>query len=236
MFNFSKLFLAAAVCVASAAVLWMPPAALADPCLMVYPESPCTYHYDPAEYYTVGPGDPLYDPAFDKGGACLVDLNTDEIALDVYQAPSLTGFVMDSEHQGYFTLGNDLDVVVDGFSNMPTTYVNVLVVFDRIEPSWCQPAILVDGNAVLYQSGLGWYYPIGDLVVSTPTPWGNNYSDTVTLSVLWQNCYGVRIYAFSDENYNLVRDGGECFSAYSHDTTVPAEEGTWGVIKSLYSD
>jgi hypothetical protein len=110
-------------------------------------------------------------------------------------------------------------------------------VFDKIEPSWCQPDDSRGRESrCSTRAASGWYYPIGDLVVSTPTPWGNNYSDTVTLSVLWQNCYGVRIYAFSDENYNLVRDGGECFSAYSHDTTVPAEEGTWGVIKSLYSD
>lgn len=236
MRDLSKFSLGVAVLLACFGMFVLAPAAQADPCLMVYPESACTYHYDPAEYYTVGPGHPLYDPAFDRGGACLIDLNTNEMALDVYQAPNLTGFVMDSEHQGYFTLGNDLDVIIDGFSNKPTTYVNVLVVFDSIEPSWCQPLILVDGNPVLYQSGLGWYYPIGDLVVSTPTPWGNNYSDTVMLSVSWQNCYGVRIYAFSDANYNLRRDGGECFSAYSHDTTVPTEESTWGGIKALYLD
>ncbi|MBP2681765.1 MAG: hypothetical protein H6Q78_1628, partial [Candidatus Krumholzibacteriota bacterium] len=39
-----------------------------------------------------------------------------------------------------------------------------------------------------------------------------------------------------DENYNLVRDGGECFSAFSHDTTVPVEETTWGGIKEIYSE
>jgi hypothetical protein len=114
--------------------------------------------------------------------------------------------------------------------------VNILLVFDKVDPSSCQPTITVDGNPVLYASGLGWYYPIGDLVVSTPTPWGNNYSDTMTLDVSWLHCYGLRIYAFSDENYNLVRDGEECFSAFSHDTTVPAEDSTWGAIKAIYSD
>ncbi len=61
--------------------------AIADPCLVVYPASPCEYHYDPGEYYTVGFGDSLYDPAFDRGGEVLIDLLTGEIALDVYQAP-----------------------------------------------------------------------------------------------------------------------------------------------------
>jgi hypothetical protein len=214
----------------------VPPPALGDPCLMVYPDSPCAYHYDPAEHYTVGPGNPLYHPAYDRGGEVLIEVNTNDVAYEVYQAPSLVGFVMDAENQGYFTIGTDLDVIVDGFCNEPTTYANVLVVFDRIEPEWCEPSILVEGSEVFYDGGLGWYYPIGDLVVSAPTPWGNNYSDTVTLDVVWQNCYGVRIYAFSDENYNLVRDGAECFSAYSHDTTVPAGRSTWGAIKALYSE
>jgi hypothetical protein len=209
---------------------------LADPCLMVYPGSTCVYHYDPAEYYTVGPGDPFYDPMYDRGGEVLLTVGSNEIPYTVYQAPNLVGFVMDSQNQGWYTMDTDFDLVVDGFSNVPTTYVNVLLVFDRVEPSFCQPVMTVGGNPVsLYQSGLGWYYPIGDLVVSTPT-FGNNYSDVVTLAFSWSGCTSIRIYAFSDENYNLKRDGGECFSAFSHDTTVPVEEKTWGAIKGIYSE
>jgi len=212
------------------------PAALSDPCLMVYPGSTCVYHYDPAEYYSVGPGDPMYDPMYDRGGEVLIDLNTNEIAYNVYQAPNLVGFVMDPDNQGWYTMDTDFELVVDGFNNAPITYTNVLLVFDRVEPSFCQPVMTVDGNPVtLYQSGLGWYYPIGDLVVSTPT-FGNNYSDIVALGFSWSACTSIRIYAFSDENYNLVRDGDECFSAFSHDTTVPVEETTWGSIKEIYSE
>jgi len=235
MVNRLTILFAAMLCLCCIAV-GIVPEAQADPCLMVYPDSPCAYHYDPEEYYVVGPGHPLYDPMFDRGGEVLIEINMNEIAYNVYQAPNLVGFVMDSMNQGWFTLGNVLDAVVDGFSSSPVTYANVLLVFDRIEPSWCQPTITVDGNPVMYQSGLGWYYPIGNLVVSTPTPWGNNYSDTRTVLVDWEICYGLRIYAFSDENYNLARDGEECFSAFSHDTTVPAEESTWGAIKELYSE
>jgi hypothetical protein len=207
-----------------------------DPCLIVYPDAPCKYHYDPAEYYTVGPGDPLYDPMYDRGGEVLIDINNDEIAYDIYQAPNITGFVMDSENQGYYTDSMDFDLIVDGWSNNPTTYVNILLVFDRVEPSWCQPDILIDGNPVMYDEDLGWYYPIGDLEVSTPTPNGNNYSDTITQHVSWSNCVAIRIYAFSDENYNLHRDCGECFSAFSHDTTVPTQDKSWGAIKEMYSE
>jgi hypothetical protein len=211
-------------------------AALADPCLVVYPAGSCVYHYDPSEYYTVGPSDPFYDPLYDRGGEVLLRISDNSIDLSIYQAPNLVGFVADSVNQGYFTLETDLDIVIDGFSNSPTTYENIILVFDRVEPSWCVPGLTVDGNAVSYQSGLGWYYPIGDLVVSTPTLYGNNYSDTKTVHVSFQNCSTIRIYAFSDVDHDLQRDGGECFSAFSHDTTVPTEDSTWGGIKEMYSE
>jgi hypothetical protein len=207
----------------------------ADPCLIVYPDAACTYHYDPAEYYTVAPGHPLYDPAYDRGGEVLIDANTDEIAYDVYQAPNLTGFVMDPENQGYYTTSHDFGLIVDGFSNEPTTYVNILLVFDQIQPPGCDPAILIDGNPPLNDAGLGLYYPIGDLVVSTPAQ-GGNYSDTMLLPFSWIGCASVRIWAFSDEDYDLNHDGGECFSAYSHDLVVPVTESSWGEIKERYKN
>ena len=153
-----------------------------------------------------------------------------------HQASSLTGFVMDPEEQGYFTNGTNFGVVVDGFSNMPTVFENVIVVFDQTVPTWCQPAVFIGGNPALYLSSLGWFCPIGNLTVTTPTPWGKSFSDTMTLDLLWQNCWSIRIYAFSDANYNFARDGGECFSAFSHDTAVPTRNTTWGRIKALYSD
>ncbi|MEJ2721108.1 MAG: hypothetical protein P8181_08185, partial [bacterium] len=171
-----------------------------------------------------------------RGGEVLIDINTNQIALDVYQPPNLMGFVMDSENQGYFTIGTELSLIVDGYNNEPITYTNILLVFDRIEPAWCEPDIWIDGSPVMYDEGLGWYYPIGSLDVSTPVPHGNSYSDTVTHLLDWEVCYGMRIYAFSDENHNLIRDGGECFSAFSHDTTVPVKESTWGAVKARYDN
>ena len=216
--------------------IWVVSPALADPCLMVYSDSPAVYHYDPAEHYTVGPGDPLYDAAYDRGGKVLIDANTGEIAYNVYQAPNLVGFQMDAENQGYFIVGTDFNAIVDGFNNAPTTYTNVLLVFDMFEPNGCMPTISIDGNPALYDAGLGYYWPIGDLSVSTPTADGNNYSDTWSFSVEWGVCSGVRVYAFADDNFNLVRDGNECFSAFSHDLTIPVEDSTWGAIKDIYSE
>jgi hypothetical protein len=209
--------------------------ALADPCLIIYPDAPCTYHYDPSEYYTVGPGDPLYDPNYDRGGEVLIDALTHEIAYDVYQAPNLTGFLLDSANQGYYTLSQDFNLIVDGWSNQPTTYVNILLVFDRIEPPGCTPTLLIDGNPPLYDTGLGFYYPIGDLVVSTPAQ-GNNYSDTMVLPFTWSGCAQIRVWAFADEDYDLTHDGGECFSAYSHDLVVPITESSWSEIKEKYQN
>ncbi|MCZ6767011.1 MAG: hypothetical protein O7D32_08760 [bacterium] len=232
----AKLLSLGLVCIFVMVVMLTPTPVLADVCLVVYPDGATIYHYEAAEYYTVGPGNPLYDPLFDRGGEVLIDINTDEIALDVYEAPGLVGFVLDNENQGYFIAFPDYDLVVDGFSNTPTTYTNIILVFDTILPDGCVPVITVDGNPVLFDPGLGFYWPIGDLVVSTPTPTGGNFSDTVTHAISVSGCIGYRVYAFADDNFNLVRDGGECFTAFSHDLTVPAHDRTWGAVKSFFGE
>ena len=201
----------------------------ADPCLVVYPDNPCTYHYDPAEYYTVGPGDPLYNPLYDRGGEVLLEMGTNQIDMSIYQAPHLTGFVLDPTNQGYYFDGTEYDLIIDGFSNKPTTYVNILVVFDKPVPSACTPQIWIDGSPLS-----GMVYHAGNLIVQTPTPYGNNYSDVVVHHVEWRGCYGMHVWAYSDANYNGKKDGGECFTAYSHDLQIPVKPTTWGTIKSFY--
>ena len=205
--------------------------ASSDPCLVVYPDSPCVYHYDTDLYYTVGPGDPLYDPIYDRGGQVLIRMYDDPIDLSIYQAPNLVGFAPSTDgNEGFFFLEKDFMLIVDGFSQTPTTYVNILLIFDGVVPEGCAPTITVDGTPVT-----GGVYVVGDLVVSTPTAYGNNYSDTIELMVSWNGCYGLNIWAFADENYNGELDqSDECFSAYSHDTTIGVEETTWGAIKSIY--
>lgn len=234
----SKTAMGGSILVVLLGVLMIPGVVLADVCLMAYPTGPCEYHYSSLDKYTVGPGDPFYDPLFDLGGEVLIKIDPidgDGIALDVYQAPGLTGFVLDEINQGYFAIGVNYDLVIDGYSKTPTTYTNILLVFDGIEPGGCTPLITVDGQPALFDAGLGYYYPIGDLVVSTPTPVGNAFSDTITLSIGLQLCTGVRVWAFSDANFNLMHDlPGECFTAFSHDVQVPVQETTWGAVKSLY--
>ena len=201
----------------------------ADPCLVVYPSGPCMYHYDPAEYYTVGPGDPLYNPLWDRGGKVLLEIGSNEIDYSIYQAPDLLGFQMSTGgNDGFVFIGTEFDLILDGFSPAPTTYVNIIVIFDRVDPSGCVPRIWVDGVQLTEMS-----CNAGSLVISTPT-YGNNYSDTKSSHIKWEGCYGVHIWAFNDENYNGRKDGGECFTAYSHDLTIPVEDSSWGAIKSLY--
>jgi len=211
-------------------ILLAPSALIADPCLVVYPDAACTYHYDPTEYYTVGPGHPLYDPMYDRGGEVLLEVGTNEVDMSIYQAPNLIGFESSiGGNDGYFFEGTDFTLYVDGFSNQPTTYVNILIVFDQTAPPGCTPHIWVEGVELT-----GNTYDAGDLVVSTPTPEGNNYSDVMTFDVSWYGCYGMHIWAFSDENDNGIKDGGECFTAYSHDIMVPVESTSWGAVKSLF--
>ena len=234
----SKHSIVAAFAVLIAGLLISPVAVYADTCLMAYTTGPCVYHYSSLDKYTVGSGHPLYDPLFDLGGEVLIKIDPvdgDGIALDVYQAQGLTGFVLDEVNQGYYALGVDYDLVIDGYSRVPTTYTNILLVFDGFQPAGCTPSIMVDGNPALHDPGLGYYYPIGDLVVSTPAAVGNAYSDTVTLSISVGVCIGFRVWAFSDENFNLAHElPGECFTAFSHDVTIPVEETTWGAIKTLH--
>jgi hypothetical protein len=208
----------------------------ADPCLVVYQNGYVEYHYDTNEYYTVTPGHPLYDPAYDRGGEVLLEVGTNMIDHTIYQAPNLTAFKMSTNGQeGYFSIGSDFDLVVDGFNNIPTFYTNILLVFEP-NPGSCSPIITIDGSPALFDPQLGWYFPIGDLNAVTPTPDGNNYSDTREFYIEWQACSGMRVWAFADEDFNLMNDGGECFTAFSHDLTVPVEETTWGAIKKLYND
>ncbi len=202
-----------------------------DPCLIVYTTSPTIYHYDVNESYTVTAGHPLYDPLYDRRGEVLIDINSNEIALDIYQAPNLMGFEPSSDGQdGFFSVGAEFEIVVDGWNNQPITYENVLLIFEP-EHEWCSLTVFVDGDSVAGDS-----YSLGDLIVSTPTPEGNYYSDTIIKPIFWYGCPSVRIWAFADENYNGQREGDECFSAFSHDLTIPVGIKSWGAIKSLYQE
>jgi hypothetical protein len=196
---------------------------------MVYPSGPVEYHYDSNEYYTVSYGHARYNPIFDRGGKVLLKVGSNEVPLDIYQVPNLISFIeATNKDAGFFFDGSTLNLIVDGWNYRSTTYKNILLVFDP-DPTTCHPTITVNGTPVA-----GKTYSLGNLLVHTPTSYGHNYSDTISVTVAWSGCYGVRIWAFADDNCNGLRDGGECYTAFSHDLTVPVQEQTWGSIKSLY--
>ncbi len=205
--------------------------ASADPCLTVYPTGNTVYHYDVNEYFVVGPGDPLYDPVFDRGGYVLIDANSMEVEENIYQAPNLVGFLPSTDgREGYFFEGYSFDLVIDGFNHTPITYQNIILVINPY-PDSCPPMVTIDGNPVV-----GDTYSLGSLVVSTPTENEHHYSDSIVVTVSWAQCAEMEFWAYDDENHNGVKDGGECFSAFSHDTAVPAAEASsMGVIKARFS-
>ncbi|MFA4947404.1 MAG: hypothetical protein WC674_02710 [Candidatus Krumholzibacteriia bacterium] len=129
--------------------------------------------------------------------------------------------------EGYVFGGTTFSLIIDGFSNQPTTYPDVLVIFNKVVPTGCVPSLSVNGMPVTESM-----YHAGDLVVSTPS--GSHYSDTKTIQIDWRGCYGVRIWAFADADHDHKRDGGGCFIAFLHDLTIPMRETTWGAIKDLY--
>jgi hypothetical protein len=167
---------------------------------------------------------------YDRGGEVLLERNTDVVDPSIYQAPGLAGFEPSTcGKEGYFFPDRTFNLIVDGFSDQPTTFENILVIFDNIEPFGCEPEIWIEDELVE-----DLMYAAGDLVVSTPTPDGNNYSDVMTFEITWDGCYGMHIWAFADDNYNGSHEGKECFTAFSHDIVVPVQKTHWGTVKAMY--
>ncbi|HUV36247.1 MAG TPA: hypothetical protein VMX58_04825 [Patescibacteria group bacterium] len=225
-----RLPLSAALLTVTSIIFSISSTVMADPCLVVYPGNDCIYMYDPSEYYTVGLGHPLYDPEYDRGGEVLLEIGTNEIDHSIYQAPNLIGFMPSFDGmEGYFFSGSSFTLILDGFSNDQTIYENIKLVFGFVEKKGdCVPTVIVDGVRLT-----NLVYGVGDMVVSTPTERGNNYSDIMSFSVTWYGCYGLHVWAYADENYNDRKDGGECFTAFSHDITIDTEDTSWGAIKTI---
>ena len=226
-----RLLILAALCIVVEIIFATFSTVMADPCLVVYPGNDCIYMYGTSEYYTVDPEHPLYDPLYERGGEVLLETGSNEIDHSIYQAPNLIGFLPSYDGmEGYLFSGTHFTLILDGFSNNQTIYENIKLVFGFVEKKGsCVPTVIVDGAHL----GGDLIYPVGDMVVSTPTERGNNYSDTMSFNITWYGCYGLHVWAYADENYNGRKDGGECFTAFSHDITIDTENTSWGAIKTL---
>ena len=59
------------VCAALAAGLWAPAYLHAEPDLLVYPDAPAEFRYDPAQFEAITSTHPNFDPAYQVGGVSL---------------------------------------------------------------------------------------------------------------------------------------------------------------------
>lgn len=212
------------------AAAWALPAGAAEPSVLSYPNTSAVFHYDPARYQVLRPGDTGYDPAWAIAGQMLWDHLDGRIPTEIYRAPELVGFEPSAEWRSeYVTLRNSFDLTVDGFSSQPRFLGNLTVRFVP-EPASATTVITVNGVTLD-----GFILPLGNLEVLTPVQDG--YSDTLVRSLSWTGASSLRIVVFADRNLNGVYDDGPpLFSVRAQDNPIPVEETSWGRVKSLYAE
>jgi len=202
-----------------------------EPDLLVYPDAPAEFRFNPDEYETISPGSPDFDPLFQVGGVSLWDKTAQRIAYEVFMAPALTGLTPSANGQNEFVLmTNEFKVIIDGFNDFPRYLGQIYI---RFAPNPPQSTALIDlaGQAI---DGL--IQPIAPINVEDATPEGY-YSNSRLVHVRWSGAVGIRITAYGDKNNNRVFDGGvPRWSIYVEDNSVPVENTTWGAIKARFED
>jgi hypothetical protein len=201
----------------------------AEPSLLVYPNEPAVFRYDPARYEIVHPSDPNFDTVFSVAGEMLWDKVEGRIPEEVYRAPALIGFEVSPFGTNEFVLmTNEFTVIVDGYNEFPRTFSNLYMRFIP-EPSHSSVLLLIDGEEV-YSLNV----PIDPLVVTTPVG-DDHYADTRSHELWWTGATGLRITVYSDKNNDLAYNDGEPrFSIYAKDATISTEETSWGRIKAEF--
>jgi hypothetical protein len=223
----------------SASVLLADP----DPALMVYPYGISVYHYDGNEYKVVFPGEPGYDPAYDRNGEVLVHKSDLTIAKDVYLSNPVDFDQSAGEGEGYFIEIKDFTLTIRCWSNQATTFHSVyLYVSDSGTGSATMP-LCVKGDCFynLKVDGTQYTAPylLGDIPVTTPA--GAHFSGQLDVHIDWTGeCLYLVLGAFIDENGNGMPDPAETKAPGSHDTTTddPVMTDTvpvsWGTLKAMY--
>jgi len=200
----------------------------AEPSYLIYPSSPAVFRYDPAHYELVSPGDPRFDPAYMIGGQMLWDRVESRIPVELYRAPVITAFeASTSGCNEFITLGNDFDVIVDGFGPSPRTLGSLCLRFWP-EPPSALVQVFIDGAPVVALTK-------GLTPIEVETDIGNGfYSDTGVHRFTWVGSSGLEIIAFSDKNANGAFEGNAPFRIIARDNVVGVEARTWGGVKALY--
>ncbi|MDH4038222.1 MAG: hypothetical protein OEX18_09410 [Candidatus Krumholzibacteria bacterium] len=200
----------------------------AEPSYLLYPSSPAVCRFDAGRYELVSPGDARFDAAYAVGGQMLWDRAESRIPVELYRAPIITAFEPSPSGQNeYVTLGNNFDVIVDGFGTSPRTLGSLCLRFWPDPPS-SLVQVFIDGA------------PIGALTsqlapIEVLTSIGNGfYSDTGVHRFTWVGSTGLEIIAFSDKNANGAFEGTPRFRIVAQDNVVGVEATTWGGVKALY--
>ena len=206
----------------------LPGLSAAEPWILAYPIDNVVFRYDPLRYEVIGPAHASYDPAFSLSGQMLWDQVHGRPAVEIYQAPNLSGFTpSNSGVSEFYKVGNQTTLVIDGFSPYPRQLNDIYVQFIPY-PSGAAPEVFVDGARV---SGLRYHIP--RLIIDESA--GNGfYSDTIQLDVRWSGARKVKIIVFADKNGNKVFDGEVLYEILMEDFTIPTERSTWGAVKQKY--
>jgi hypothetical protein len=201
----------------------------AEPDLLLYPDTPTEFRYDPVRYEAITSSHPDFDSAYQVGGVSLWDRVESRIAYEVFRAPELTGISPSPNGRNEFLLmTNEFKVVVDGFSTYPR-HLGIVYVRFTPDPPHATALIEMAGKDIDYL-----IQPVGSIDVREETPDGF-YSNTLRVHVRWSGAVGIRITAYGDKNNNRVYDGGQHrWSIYVVDNSVPVENTTWGAIKAQY--
>jgi hypothetical protein len=216
---------ATALLIAAAAV-----AVRAEPIILIYPNSPTVFRYDPARYQELLPGDPNFDAAGAISGTMLWDKIENRLPIEVYRAPGLYGFEPSlTSRSEYVVTSNRFDLIIDGFHEAPRYLSNLYIRFIP-DPPHSSIDVVLDGVPLDRL-----IHPLPGFRVTTPIG-GGYYSDTQQVRIFWSSAVAMRVSVYSDKNGNRVYDDGiPRFGLYVLDNCIPVKSETWGSIKALYN-
>ncbi|MGD8412613.1 MAG: hypothetical protein PVF33_00185 [Candidatus Latescibacterota bacterium] len=217
------------LCAAIAAVLCRPAYLHAEPDLLVYPDAPAEFRYDPSQFEAITSGHPDFDAAYQVGGVSLWDRTENRIAYEVFRAPVLTSITPSPTGRNEFVvMTNEFKVIVDGFCEYPRRLGEVCLRFFP-DPPHASAQIEVAGvdiDRLIHR--------VGSVEAREEGPDGF-FTGTKRIHVRWSGAVGIHITAYGDKNNNLIYDGGENrWSIYVVDNSVPVENTTWGAIKAQF--
>lgn len=199
-----------------------------EPQLLIYPDTPTIFRYDPGRYELMGPSDPDFDTLYSISNQMLWDKVEQRVPEEIYRAPLLVGFEPSPYGMNEFVLmQNEFNITIDGYGTAPRSLNNLYM---RFVPMPEQSNVTI---TLSRQDESDLFAQLPPLAVTTPTGDGH-YADTYSRHLTWSGAVALRITVYNDKNNNRVCDGVPTYSILVEDNTVTTEETTWGAVKALY--